>query len=518
MKKNVLTMNTLALLVMSTLPGFAAAFSSGSTGADGAFNPTINTEVVLPESGVLNYSSINIPAGVKVTFKSNTTNTPVVLLVGGDATIAGTIDVSGNKSADSGTAGNGNQGDDGLPGKGGPGGFDGGRGGKPNGLACSTLQESEKTRGGPGIGPGAGSGGRAFKYSTYCISGGAGGGGYNGAGQGSYVYRNPSFVTDNGGTFGAGGDGYGSNLVLPLIGGSGAGGGSGGIAFAGSGGGGGGGALLIAATGTVHITGSILAKGGDAGSVAGQGQGGPGGGGAGGGVRIVATTISGNGTINAAGGGRGYLNVSGTMTNSDTIYSAANNSAAGNGANGRIRLEAETLTYSASTTPAYTKDAPGSVFVAGLPTLTIASVAGVTAPVNPTGNADISLPADTQNPVTVTFQTTNVPLGNTVLLTVTPAYGEKIIAQSPALTGSTASGSASVQVSLPSGPSVLQATTTYTIVASLGDALSTYANNERVEKIQLMAGLGGSSSMVKLITVSGKEFTVPMAALAAMGA
>jgi hypothetical protein len=151
-----------------------------------------------------------------------------------------------------------------------------------------------------------------------------------------------------------------------------------------------------------------------------------------------------------------------------------------------------------------------------MPTLRITGVAGANAPANPTGNADITLPADTQNPVTVTFQTQNVPLGNTVLLTVTPAYGEKIVAQSPAIDGTTASGTASVQVTLPSGPSVLQATTTYTIVASLGDALSTYANNERVEKVQLMAAMDGQST-TKLITVSGKEFVVPTALLAVMG-
>ena len=191
-------------------------------------------------------------------------------------------------------------------------------------------------------------------------------------------------------------------------------------------------------------------------------------------------------------------------------------SAAGNGANGRIRLEANSITFSSTTSPAYTKSTPGSVFLAGLPTLTIASVGGVSAPENPTGQADITLPVATQNPVTVTFQTANVPLGNTVLLTVTPAYGQQIVAQSPAITGSTTSGTASVEVALPKGPSVLQATTTYTIVAALGDALSTYANNERVEKIQLIASLGGQSS-TKLITVSGKEFIVPTALLATMG-
>ena len=56
---------------------------------------------------------------------------------------------------------------------------------------------------------------------------------------------------------------------------------------------------------------------------------------------------------------------------------------------------------------------------------------------------------------------------------------------SPALTGSTASATASVPVNLPVDPSVLSAQTTYTVVAALGDALSRFANNERVEKITL---------------------------------
>jgi hypothetical protein len=62
----------------------------------------------------------------------------------------------------------------------------------------------------------------------------------------------------------------------------------------------------------------------------------------------------------------------------------------------------------------------------------------------------------------------------------------------------------------------MSATTTYTIVASLGDAMSTYAEGERVEKIELVASLGGPSKM-KLITVSGKEFPAPAAALALAG-
>jgi hypothetical protein len=108
-----------------------------------------------------------------------------------------------------------------------------------------------------------------------------------------------------------------------------------------------------------------------------------------------------------------------------------------------------------------------------------------------------------------------VPVGNIVKVTVTPAYGNRVIAYTPALAGSTESATASVQVTLPTGPSTLQAQTTYTIVASLGDALSRYANNERVEKVQLSAVLNGSS-IATLITVSGKEYQVPAALLAMM--
>jgi len=38
-------------------------------GADGALAPTVNTEITRPASGILNYTTVNIPAGVTVTFK-----------------------------------------------------------------------------------------------------------------------------------------------------------------------------------------------------------------------------------------------------------------------------------------------------------------------------------------------------------------------------------------------------------------------------------------------------------------
>jgi hypothetical protein len=148
-----------------------------------------------------------------------------------------------------------------------------------------------------------------------------------------------------------------------------------------------------------------------------------------------------------------------------------------------------------------------------MPTLKIASVAGVSAPESPTGNADITLPSTTTNPVTVVFQTTNVPVGNTVKLTLTPASGATTTVVSPALDGTTESATASVSVSLPAGPSVLQAQTTYTIVAALGDMMRHYAGNERVEQIELTAGLNGKP-VTNLITVSGKRYEASEEALA----
>ena len=83
------------------------------------------------------------------------------MLVQNNATIDGTIDVSGGNAADVGSAGDGNMTDDGTPGAGGPGGFDGGWGGIDAVTANCTPTPSSVclgTRGGNGQGPGGGLG------------------------------------------------------------------------------------------------------------------------------------------------------------------------------------------------------------------------------------------------------------------------------------------------------------------------------------------------------------------------
>jgi hypothetical protein len=184
---------------------------------------------------------------------------------------------------------------------------------------------------------------------------------------------------------------------------------------------------------------------------------------------------------------------------------------------GRIRVEGDSVTFAGTAQPPYSADTPAPVFVSNQPTLRIASIAGANVPANPTGNADVALPASLVNPVVVNFETTNIPPGNTVKLRVVPAYGDYVEALSPAITGSNASGNTSVSVSLPQGPSTLQAITSYTVTVAMGESLSRFAQNERVEKVEIVAGVGKAESTARLITVSGKSFEVPTSILQMVG-
>lgn len=484
----------LALALLAATP-FAIAFDSGSTGADGAFNPPVSTQVQLPANGVLNYTSVNIPPGVVVTFARNTTNTPVVLLASGDVTIAGMIDVSGGNAAASGASGDGNVGDDGVPGVGGPGGYDGGRGGRKSAVAAENIS-------GAGQGPGGAGASKTYLVGqTLRMCGGSGAGFATTGEAGSYGVN----YCPQGGNAIAG-VGYGQLDLLPLVGGSGGSGGSGASNYIGAGGGGGGGALLIAASGTLSLTGEIRALGGKGGTSAGQGSGGAGGSGSGGAVRLIATTISGNGPVLASGGPVT------TGTTDDTFGRG------GAGSVGRIRLEAETISRNAATTPPYTFGEPGTVFVAGLPSLRVLSVAGVDAPAAPTGNADIALPQDTQNPVTIVVATTGVPLGNTVKLVVSPAQGTPIEAVSNALAGTEENATATAQIALPVGPSTLLATVSYSVPeGSEGNkVLSKYTGGEAVDRIELIAAADGTTGTV-LHTRSGRRVTLDHATVARDG-
>ena len=152
-------------LAASLMPMGLYAFDSGSTGADGALNPTADIELQLPPSGIFNYTTIDVSAGVTLTFAKNAANTSMILLASGDVNIAGVVDISGADSAD--IAGV-DVTDDGMRGVGGPGGFDGGRGG------FVAIDGSSNHEGGAGLGPGGGQPGTVLVGSRGCGGGGAG--------------------------------------------------------------------------------------------------------------------------------------------------------------------------------------------------------------------------------------------------------------------------------------------------------------------------------------------------------
>lgn len=447
----------LAVMLVLLTPVQSRAFESGSTGADGAFNPTADTVLQMPEDGIFNFTTVNIPAGVTVTFKKNSKNTPVYILATGDVIIEGTISVNGGNAI--------NQ----SPGEGGPGGFDGGAGsfhGEP---------------GGNGLGPGGGQGGPYMPQNSPDNGFGGGGGGYGTAGKkGCADYS------------GSGGMTYGTTKLLPITGGSGGGGGSGGNCSgspgSGGGGGGGGGALVIASSTKIVVSGSITADGGNGGKGSNCYSAG-GGGGSGGAIRLIASTISGSGSITAKGG----------SGNTGTINYCSNQG--GKGGLGRIRLEADHLTFTSQTTPAYTAGRPSSVFVTEVPTIRIVEVGGIAVPANATGRfgtPDVSLPLGTENPVSVKIEASKIPVGTVVKLTSTPEYGSKTTATGT-LSGTFDSSSTTIDINLSTEyQCILTAEATFTMQTTM------YFDGEKIEKVRV-AGSPGSGSKVTYITETGRE-------------
>ncbi len=441
----------LSLAVLWTLPVSAQAFSSGSNGSLGAFNPTSNPTVTLPEDGVLNYTTINIPSGVTVTFAPNAANTPVTMLATGDVTISGTISVNGSDGTGFQTTG-----PVVAPGAlGGPGGFAGGQSGS---------RGATNNPGSAGQGPGGGN--PLFtNYGRVFVS----------AGPGTYGAQS-SFVTG-----------------LPTFGGSGGGGTNGTSTNTGFSGGGGGGAIVIASTTKITVSGTIAANGGGGGFFSNFGScvsAGPGSGGA---IRLVAPQITNNGSITAT-GPSGCSGITGGV--------------------GLIRLEAVAFgSVHPTTPPASISNALGPITanstpaLINLPTITISSVGGIAAPATPTGSyttADISLPTGTTNPVPVTLNVTNTPLNTTFTVKLIPQFADPSTATCTNTTGTFTVSTCTANVTLPSGfISVLNAFASFTLTASLFPLI----DGEPVEQVMLAANLGGPST-VMFRTKSGKEVRV----------
>jgi hypothetical protein len=446
-------------------PAADAQFNSGSNGTFGPINVTGTQTLTTPPDGVFHATTVSVSGTLR--FTRNAANTPITILATGNVMISGTIDVSapfptalcGSTTALGSNAG-----------PGGPGGFDGGAG--ATGLVS--------TVGGAGLGPGGGA-----------ADGGTSGGG---GGAGFVVPGN----NGGGGTPGTGGPAYGTSSLVPLIGGSGGGGGGAVLGATGCGGGGGGGAIVIASSGTISFSGfgNIRATGAAGGNVNLFNLG-MGGGGSGGSIRLVASTITGSGTIQITGGGGTTLG----------------NSVGGAGSVGRFRAEAFTNTSAFNMTgapaAAVSVGQPSSVTLAGAPTLRITSIGGVAAPTSPTASLtrpDVVLPTTTTNPVTVSLAGTNIPLGTVITVTVGGQNGGAASTASSGLAGTLAASTASASVTIPTNqPSIVSASASFVIANAEGGPL--FVDGEPVERVRVSATLGGVSR-VSYVTRSGREIGV----------
>ncbi len=235
------------LVFLLVAPLVAQTFNSGSNGSDGALN-LVTPGIVeydpaamgldLDGDGVMHFTTINVGVGVTLKFRATKWNAPVYWLASGNVTIAGSLDLNGERGHIAA-----NRLVDRVPAIPGSGGFAGGVGnlggaGQPGSSGSGPL------------------GGRTVMNSENCG-------------------RNPS-----------------NQFLVPLNAGS----GGAGSTVEGNGGGAGGGALLIASSGAINALGPIQANGGGVGANAGGGNAGGGGGGA---IRLVANTIAVSGTITA---------------------------------------------------------------------------------------------------------------------------------------------------------------------------------------------------------------------------
>lgn len=454
------TILTLALtLSLGVSPSFAQTYSSGSTGANGAFPPAsppsgttrINLDlgsggityfdgssnslgtatVGAPTSaGVFNFTTFTAPTNITVTVTPDRLNRPAQFLASGNVTITGTLFAGGQVGQFS------------AGGLGGPGGFNGGLGAS---AGCGTSPAA------PGGGPGGGLGGNTTSF--------------NGT-PGTLVI---------------------SNLNLtPLIGGSGGGG-----RCNTDGGGGGGGGLLIASSGTINVTGSLSIIGGN-----GPGNGTQGNGGSGGSVRLVASNIQGSGSLNASGG----FGANGVK-----------------GADGIVRAEAFTLGVLNVVAGTYVQSTNPLPPFPTTPTISLVSIAGVNAPAIGTGGSatqpDISLGTAVTTQVALNVTSTNVPANTAFTVRFAPLDGAQTTSGNPITYSGTigANGAGSVQVTIPSGISIVSLLASYAVPSTfIIKPPPTTANPAptplKVARIEVSSKNNGPSEVV-YITESGNRIS-----------
>lgn len=209
-----------------------------------------NFDMSTRESGIWNFTTIDIPENIEVRVIKNISNTPLVWLAQGAVNIDGILRVDGQDATQ-------NNGSDAYA--------VGGPGGSPGGLGAIMYNVSGNYAGTPGQGAGGGEPGVT-----------------SGQNAANGKFRNT----------------YGNTLLLPLVGGSGGGGGASNAGSYGGHGGGGGGAVMIASSLDITINGHINADGG-AYDYGGASYGGRGSGGA---IKLMADRVQGSGVLWARGG------------------------------------------------------------------------------------------------------------------------------------------------------------------------------------------------------------------------
>jgi hypothetical protein len=442
--------------ILLPLAGFAQV-NSGSDGHDGALNPASNLVIDMADhpDGIYHYTSVNIPAGVTVSFIPNAGNKPVVWLVQGDCTINGNIELNGK--------GGGSQG---QPGVGGPGGFAGGNGG---------------TQAGQGMGPGGG------EMHTPV------------GGNGSYATRGEQLTN---GIQGLPGAIYGNSFCIPLVGGSGGGGGN-------TSAGGGGGAILIATSNGLTVNGSIMADGGSPYAPSNASTGGAGSGGT---IRLVATSISGSGYLSVnrkyAGHYVGYPSYSwvGALSGYGRVRIDTYSNTFGGTVGGVFTQGFQPIII----------PAPGQGIQLAIQSLAGVSVAAN--PSGVLANPDVIIPAQQANPIPVVVQCTNLPLNTEISVVVHPASGPDVQAVGLNHAGTAASSTATVSLNMPRGGGIIYAKAVTGIAgggAAIGHPAEARtrslaetgwtADGERFVKMEITAALGGPQR-VAYITASGKRY------------
>ena len=415
---------TLALCLAMCVPAVWAAFSSGSTGADGAYSPTVSGDfdpiaLGIDKSGdnVFNFTTINIPLGVTIKLRaSKLRNAAVTWLATGNVTIAGMLDLSGAAGATLDTDQTAQLASLRVIPEPGPGGYPGG------------LGSLDSVGPQPGAGPGGGSAGlqSAVAYSCY-------------GGNASYITSGATL--DNV----LPGPTYGSFILVPLYGGSGGGGGWDDVSAKDTGGigGAGGGAIRIASTTQIAVTGTINANGGTYGNITGSIAGCYGGAGSGGAVQLVAPTISGTGTIGAE---SGYAYGEGTYNTGIIRFSTTTNSFTG---------KAPGMIQSALYLPPANSTMP-------LPSLKVTGVNGVAVPAEASGQfltPDVVISASSA--VTVNLAAANIPLGTVVSLRITEVSGPDTTISCAPLAGTLAASTGACSATFPYTVSIANARATW---------------------------------------------------------